>query len=404
MKRRLLGLVLAGVMALRPTPALAQTALDQARIYFDAGVQAYSAGRYAAAVEAFTDAYGLAPKPTVLFSLAQAERRQFTVARDPHLLHDSASHFRKYLDEIPEGGRRPDAVEALVELEVMGGHLDAAALAGASNAAPQVAPQARLIVSTAIKEAVISVDGIDHQELPVIQTLSAGKHLVHASAPGYLDEEKEITAVQGLVIPLEFVLRERPAYLDIRAMAGALITVDGHREGPAPLGAAIDIAPGSHLVVLTKTGFYPYVGTVTIERGQTIPLRVVLRRTQQRTLAEVALGAGAAATLGAVIFGVAAAVKEETASEVLGITKFGNISQTQLDGYNTALASRDRLRTASFALVGASAALGLAGASLYLLDDPVPGDPRRRGERIAPRPLAVVVRPGAATIGIRGEF
>jgi hypothetical protein len=397
-------LALAGLLTARLPAALAQSSLDKARIYFDAGVQAYGAGRYAAAVEAFTEAYGLAPKPTVLFSLAQAERRQFTAARDPRYLRDAVAHFHRYLDQIPEGGRRADAVDALAELDVMGGHLDAAALAGASSAAPATAPQARLIVSTATRDAVISVDGVDHQELPVIQALTAGKHRVHASAPGYVEEDREITAVQGLVIPLEFVLQERPAYLDIGTTEGALITLDGHRAGTAPLGALINLTPGSHLVLVTKTGCDPHAETITLERGETLPVRVTLRPTRQRAVAHVTFGVGAAALVSAAALGGAAVARESTVRGISDAAKTGNISQTQLDTENAALAARDRLRVASFATLGAAAALGLAGAGLFVFDDPQPTDAPPRALRILPRSLSLVVSPNAAALGLRGSF
>ena len=41
----------------------AQNTLDRARILFDAGVQAYTAGRYKEAVESFQEAYALSGKP-----------------------------------------------------------------------------------------------------------------------------------------------------------------------------------------------------------------------------------------------------------------------------------------------------------------------------------------------------
>lgn len=409
LKRLLQFLVLAAFTALQPASALAQSAVDKARIYFDAGVQAYGVGRYAAAVEAFTEAYALAAKPTVLFSLAQSERRQFTVERDPRRLRDALVHFRRYLQEVPEGGRRSDAVEALAELEVMAARVDAAALtdpprAAATDTTPQVTQQARLIVSTATKDAVISVDGVEHRDLPVIQVLTAGRHVVRASSPGYVDEEKEITAVPGLMIPLEFALQERPSYLDINATVGAVVTVDGHREGTAPLGAVLDIAPGAHLVIVTKTGCHPYSETVTLDRGQTLPLRITLRRTPQRTLSYVVFGASAAALVSAVALGGAAALQESTVRSVSEASTAGNISQARLDAYNAALASRDRLRTASFVMVSAGSALALTGASLFVFDDPIPAESKRRSVRVLPRTLSLGLGPEAAVVGVGGAF
>lgn len=402
--RRWVQLALVLLLAARSAAALAQPAIDQARIYFNAGVQAYSAGRYAAAVEAFTEAYALAPKPTVLFSLAQSERRQFTAGREPRHLRDAITHFRKYLDEVPEGGRRPDAVEALAELEVMAGRLEPGATTKAPEAAPLVAQPARLIVSTANKDAVISVDGVAYRDLPVIQALPAGKHVVRATAPGYIDEEKEITAVEGLVIPLEFVLQERPAYFDLNVTAGAVISVDGHREGTAPLGAVLDVPPGSHLVVVTKTGCYPYSETISIERGQTIPLRVTLQRTRQRTLSYVVFGASAAALAGAAVLGGAAFYQQSIVRGVSDKTKTGNILPSSLTAYNAALGARDHLRSASFTMLGVGSALGLASVSLFAFDDPAPPEAKRRSVRLLPRSVSLVLGPESTSVGLGGAF
>jgi TolA-binding protein len=68
------------------TPAV----LAQARQLFSTGVAAYSQGDYAAAAQAFRDAYKLAPVNKVLFNLAQAELE----ANDKK---NGCMHLRQYL-------------------------------------------------------------------------------------------------------------------------------------------------------------------------------------------------------------------------------------------------------------------------------------------------------------------
>ena len=53
--------------------------LVQASDFFDAGAQAYKAGQYAVAAEAFLKANDLSPSPSLLFSAAQALRKQYLV-------------------------------------------------------------------------------------------------------------------------------------------------------------------------------------------------------------------------------------------------------------------------------------------------------------------------------------
>src|SRR5262249_10580393 len=114
--------LLAGLLSLQGA-ALAADPVAEAKTYYDAGVRAYAAAQYAVAIEAFTEAYRLAPRESVLFSLAQAERRQYTVDRNQKHLRDAIAHFRQYLDAVPEGGRRADSVEALGELEAIASRL-----------------------------------------------------------------------------------------------------------------------------------------------------------------------------------------------------------------------------------------------------------------------------------------
>src|SRR5262249_49982115 len=57
--------------------------VEQAKNYFNAGATAYAAGQFVAAAQAFDQAYKLAPRPAILFSMAQAERRQYVIDSRP---------------------------------------------------------------------------------------------------------------------------------------------------------------------------------------------------------------------------------------------------------------------------------------------------------------------------------
>ena len=41
---------------------------------FNAGAQAYASGQFDAAIQAFTEAQGILPRPAIVYSLAQAHR------------------------------------------------------------------------------------------------------------------------------------------------------------------------------------------------------------------------------------------------------------------------------------------------------------------------------------------
>ena len=156
MIRRALVRGLVAALPLVVTAAHAQPAqdLEQAKTYFNAGAQAFGAGQFTAAVQAFEEAYKLAPRPAILFSMAQAERRQYAVDRRPENLRRAVAHYRQYLKEVDKGGRRADAAQALSELEPMLAKLDAEPrAAGTPPAPPPEVAQTRLMVSTQTKGA-----------------------------------------------------------------------------------------------------------------------------------------------------------------------------------------------------------------------------------------------------------
>lgn len=218
-------------------PLRAADAVEEARILFTAGAQAYAAGRYADAVDAFRAAQALTPeRPTVLFSLAQAERRHFTVVRDPAVLQAAIGHFRSYLELVPEGGRRADVVAALGELEAIAASLE-------QKSAEASVSRARLLITTQTPSAVITIDGAARATVPVIEAIAPGKHTLTVSAPGFIGETREVVAVEGAILPVEINLRERPSFLAVTAPRGASIQVDGHSRGEAPLASPMEPPP-----------------------------------------------------------------------------------------------------------------------------------------------------------------
>ena len=98
--------------ALAPSAASAEEDIEQAKALYNAGAQAYAATRYRDAVQSFEAAYRKAPRPALLFSLAQAYRRLYVVEQSPEALRAAIPNYRRY-GAVPQGGRRADATEAL---------------------------------------------------------------------------------------------------------------------------------------------------------------------------------------------------------------------------------------------------------------------------------------------------
>src|SRR5262249_11219234 len=150
---------------------------------------AYSAGNYAAAAQAFAEAYTLASRPQLLFSLAQAERKLYTTLQRPQDLLDAIKHYRQYIEKVPEGGRRDDAVDALQQLEPMAARLGNTA---PREEAPARRAPTRLMVSANVKDALVTIDGVRYDEWQVIEEVKPGKHRVVVAAKGYFDDDREV--------------------------------------------------------------------------------------------------------------------------------------------------------------------------------------------------------------------
>src|SRR5687767_7689921 len=78
----------------------------EAKKLFDAGRQAYEATDYLTAARAFAQAQELAPRPAIIFSMAQAYRQQYFLDRDLGHLRRAISLYDQYLQEVEKGGRR----------------------------------------------------------------------------------------------------------------------------------------------------------------------------------------------------------------------------------------------------------------------------------------------------------
>ena len=102
-----LGALLAALLALGPRPALAGP-VEEAKALFYAGAQAYDAGQFPAppSRRSRLRPYRLAARPGILFSIAQAHRKQYYIAKHPDDLRAALKGYREYLAQVQQGGRR----------------------------------------------------------------------------------------------------------------------------------------------------------------------------------------------------------------------------------------------------------------------------------------------------------
>jgi hypothetical protein len=370
-------------MLLLPRPAAADDKTEQARIYFDAGAQAFSAGRYPVAIEAFRAAYKLAERPAILFSMAQAERKQFWIDKQPEGLAHAIDHYRQYLAAVQSGGRRDDAATALAELEPV-----AARIAPVTAEAQAALPTGtRILLSSRAVNARAALDGGEAAPLPRLVSLPPGAHHVSVSAEGYQDDARDVTLVPGVTTAVELNLREQPGLLTVQAEGGATVYVDGRPVLELPSAHPIEAPSGTHTVEVAKNGRQLFRQEVTLERGKEKTLIVALALTRQRRISEVVMIVGGAGLLTSGAFLLASLAEQGTADNVKSQRQTTNISAAQLAQYNSALAARNDWRSAGLATASGSLAVLATGAALFLFDHPTPETAKR--DEHAPVPAFV---------------
>ncbi|MEO6575926.1 MAG: hypothetical protein ABIP89_18885, partial [Polyangiaceae bacterium] len=117
MRRVIVTALLAASLSFAGTSAAQD--IEHAKRLFSAGAAAYASGQFSAAIQAFEEANKIIPKPAIVFSIAQAHKRQYAIDRNPEHLRAAIQNYRAYIEQVPQGGRRADAAQSLGELEQM---------------------------------------------------------------------------------------------------------------------------------------------------------------------------------------------------------------------------------------------------------------------------------------------
>ncbi|WP_044247018.1 carboxypeptidase regulatory-like domain-containing protein [Chondromyces apiculatus] len=384
---------LAAMMLGAPRAMAQEDAVVQAKNLFNAGAKAYERAQYQAAIQAFEEAYRLSPRPGIRFSIAQAERRQYYVDKQPEHVRKALLLYQAYLAEVPQGGRRSDVVQALAELEPIAARLDAAEAGAVAPPAPEapapVKRKTQLMISALAEGAVLWMDGGEMKDLPFIEEVTPGKHRIKVSAPGYFDDEREVVTLEGAVVALDVAMKERPARLEVSTDARADLSIDGRTVGQAPLVQPVEVPSGKHLLTITRDGRKPFSREIELRRGQMLHLDIPLDRTPQRYVAYAFLGTGIAGMVAGGVFAGLALYKQGVAADIHDSAKdTKNLPSSERTRYNDALEQRDRWRQIGAITATSGVIMGGAGVLLYLMDNPsVPAPGRLEPEPKAPSPL-----------------
>ncbi|WP_437580726.1 PEGA domain-containing protein [Sorangium sp. So ce887] len=397
-----------------PTPAQAA----HAESFFNAGAQAYEAGQYQVAAEAFLEAHELVPSPSLLFSAAQAFRRQVLTQPSPDALRRAIALYREYLRLDPKAVRREEAVAALASLVPLEARLpgeDPAAAAdggttaadgaqrGAAAAVTPAAGGTRLLLSSPVEGARVSVDGQPFVPAPLVAPVAPGAHRVRVQAAGHHEEELTVIAVAGELMPRHVVLRPKPAQLHVTGTGGARVAVDGQVRATVPTTAAIAVEPGVHVVEVSLPGHELYRRELRVAHEQAVRLDADLRMTSQRLAAWTVLGAGAAGAAATGVLAGLALVRQGEAVDLRDRKDATSLTPSERDRYNAAVDARDGLGAAAAVAGGVSFLAIAVGFRLFVFDEP-----KAAAAPAAPPPKAPGVEAdftvGLLGAGVRGRF
>lgn len=359
--------VLILIFMLVPLRALADD-VEAAKTYFEAGRRAYEHDQYSIAAAAFEEAYRLSPRPPVIFSLAQAQRQQYFIDRDPARLRRALVLFKEYVELVPSGGRHDHAAQHIVDLEAVLSRLPQAPPTKKEDK-PEVKTQ--LMITSRTPNALAAIGTEEPAELPQIRDVVPGKHGVKVEADGFLTEALEATAVEGRLVVVDVSLKEKPAMIRVNAPDGSDVSLDGRLIGEAPLTAAVEVAAGRHFVAVTQRGSYGFARDLSLDRGQDLALEATLETTTQRNVSYTFLGtAGALMIAGAITGGVALAAEGRAKDIDAQRTGRVGLSPEDLKDYNSAVNRRDAFAPPALMLLGVGATAAITGALLYFIDSP----------------------------------
>jgi len=377
--------------------------VERAKAWFKAGATAYASGDYLAAIQALEAAYRITPLPPIAFSLAQAERRQYFAGHDPVCLTRAIALYRRYVNEVPAGGRRGDALDALGQLEPLSASLspkpesprEGSGSTSASTSA-ETRPKTRLLITAEAPDARVSLDGDPEAASPLIREVEPGPHRVRVTAPGYVADERDVVAVEGELVPVAVGLHERPSTLRVEVPGASEIYVDGLFAGRANGLTELPVASGTHRLAIAQRGHRVFTEDLSVAPGEERTVAARLEPTRQRRVATAFFVAGSVAFGTALVTGGLALSAQNTAEDFLRRQAAGNVSSEDLRAYQSDVRDRNRYRTATTVAAGFSFALLATGLFLHLVDTADPEELRggsagagRTGTPQAPRPSLV---------------
>jgi len=344
---------------------------SEAKRLFRAGAAAYATGQYLAAAQALEQSYELIGIAATAFSLAQAYRLQYFIDQDYRHLERSIALYRIYIEEVRSGARRSDAVASLAELEPIKLRLDVEKKKQSVLVPSKIEayePPTQIMVVSSSPDAKIVLNNGAPIAAPLIAVVPPGQHVAMVSAPGYTTIKRTIQAVEGRLVVVEIDLKEEPAQVWFNGPPGAQVWLDGRLITSLPQREPITVTAGKHRVMVRQKGRVPWARYMTVERGGTLKIDVILPITVQRQLSYGVMGVGTAGLITAGVVGLLALQEDQEA--VLLLTKKDTevLTATDHERYTQLVDERDAHATGAWLIFGISVAVAGAGSLLYHFD------------------------------------
>lgn len=192
-RRSCLGLCLALTLIVSAPSALAdptsvvEADREWANSYYEKGMDAFRAGRYREAINAFREADRIAPSPALSFDVALAHEQLGEVAR-------ALEHYREYLRRAPDASERTRIEERISELE---GKLVELGLQ-------------QVTIQSSPPGANLSIDGLPLGRTPWTGELHLGGHELVASHAGHETQELTFHLSPAAAADIAVVLTKEP--------------------------------------------------------------------------------------------------------------------------------------------------------------------------------------------------
>ncbi|MFO0678325.1 MAG: PEGA domain-containing protein [Polyangiaceae bacterium] len=156
------------------------------------------------------------------------------------------------------------------------------------------------------KSALVYIDGVEMGPAPYRATTTPGRHNFEGRAPGFRPTAKMVEVIEGDTQIVSIAMLQSAGTVVVKSdnADGATVEIDGGIVGLTPWEGSL--APGSHSVLVRKTGLEPYSTSISVVDGQTQIVSAGLTAKKSKTWIWVAIGAAAAVGAGAAITFIAA--------------------------------------------------------------------------------------------------